>query len=91
MTEKYSFVNKLFLPINISDFSLFFMQKLQPPYLEKEHSYFIATPSKNLDPVKASAFENLVGGSTSPTESWRVHTMFAHLHLHISPNLLQSK
>ena len=38
MTEKYSFVNKLFLPINISDFSLFFMQKLQlPPYLEKEH------------------------------------------------------
>ena len=33
MTEKYSFVNKLFLLINISDFSLFFMQKLQPPPL----------------------------------------------------------
>ena len=34
MTEKIFFVYKLFLSLNISDFSLFFMQKLQPPSKE---------------------------------------------------------
>ena len=36
MAEKNIFVHKLFLPLNISDFSLTFMYKLQPPY-EKGH------------------------------------------------------
>ena len=31
MTEKNIFVNKLLLLLGISDFSLFFTQKLQPP------------------------------------------------------------
>ena len=31
MTEKNIFAYELFLSLNISDFSLFFMQKLQPP------------------------------------------------------------
>ena len=35
MTEKNIFDYELFLSLNISDFSLFFMQKLQPP--EKGH------------------------------------------------------
>ena len=50
MTNKDIFVYKLFLPLNISDFTLFFMEKLQPslkmlPPLSQE------TPSKNRDLV----------------------------------------
>ena len=38
MTENNIFVYKHFLSLNISDFSLFFMEKLQPP--EKDHPLF---------------------------------------------------
>ena len=48
MTEKTIFVYKLFLSLNISDFGLFFMQKLHPSPPEKSHPHsFLATPSKN--------------------------------------------
>ena len=50
MTEKL-FLYKLFLSLNILDFSLHIKQKLQPP-------------SSKI--VKVSLFENLLGGSTSP-------------------------
>ena len=61
MTEKIIFVYELFLSLNISDFSLLFIWKLQPP--EKNHH-----PQKSWGPVKSSPpfFENLVGGSTPP-------------------------
>ena len=47
MAEKNNFANKLFLSLNISDFSLFFMEKLQPP--EKSHPTIPPPPlpSKN--------------------------------------------
>ena len=47
MTEKSIFAHKLFLSLNISDFNLFFMWKLQaPPPPEK------VAPSKSWGPVK---------------------------------------
>ena len=52
MTEKNIFVCKTFLSLNISDFSLFFIQKLQPLPLKVTPS-FPAAPSKNWDPVKS--------------------------------------
>ena len=42
MTEKNIVVDKLFLLLNIWDFSLFFMLKLQPP-LKKVTPSFLAT------------------------------------------------
>ena len=45
MTEKNIFPDKLFLPLNISDFNLFFKGKLQPPSpLEKSHPLFPSNP-----------------------------------------------
>ena len=51
--------------MNISDFNLFFMWKLQPP--EKNSPPLSQqTSSKSWGPVKPPVFENLFGGSTPP-------------------------
>ena len=52
MTEKNIFAYKLCLSLNISDFSLFFMWKLQPP--EKSHTLFPSNP-----PLKAEVLSSL--------------------------------
>ena len=64
MTEKNIFVYKLFLSFNISDFSLFFMSRLQSSLKKVTVSH--QPPSKNWDPVKPPLTENLGGGSTAP-------------------------
>ena len=67
MTEKNIF--KVFLSLNISDFSLFFMYKLQPPPPEKGHPHFPSNPLLKIEVLSAHPpprFENLVGGSTPP-------------------------
>ena len=68
MAEKNISVYKLFLSLNISDFSLFvcFFVKLQPP--EKSYPFLSSPPL---------FFENLVGGSTPLPNSRKrgVHTM----------------
>ena len=46
MTEKNIFAYELFLSLNISDFSLFFMQKLQPPPLKKVNLLFPSNPRR---------------------------------------------
>ena len=75
MTDKNMFAYKLYFLLNISDFSLFFMWKLQPPW--KKSPPFSQQPlSKRWDLVKPPNFENLVGGSTCPAEKG-VHTMRA--------------
>ena len=48
MTEKNIFAYELFLSLNISDFSLFFMQKLQPPPWKKSTPSFQATHVEKL-------------------------------------------
>ena len=62
MTEKNIFVYKTFLSLNILDFSLFFIQKLQS-LPQKVTPSFPAAPSKNRDPVKPPPphLQNLVG------------------------------
>ena len=67
MTEKKIFVYKLFLSLNISDFSLFLGKNCNPPG-KKVTPSFSATPSKNWDPVNPPPpfLENLVRGSTPP-------------------------
>ena len=64
MTEKNIFVYTLFLLLNISDFSLFFIQKLHP--LKKVTFSFQATPLKiEILPSPPPIFlENLVGSAT---------------------------
>ena len=67
------FVYKVSCQLNISDFSLFLMKKLQPP--EKCHPTLSQqATSQNWDPVKPPLFENLVGGSTPspPAEGGKV-------------------
>ena len=60
MTQKNIFAYRLFL-LNISDFSLIFIQKLQP-----------ATPEKCHPPLSQQLFENLVRDSTpSPIREGR--------------------
>ena len=69
------FAYKLYFLLNISDFSLFFMWKWQPPW--KKSPPFSQQPlSKRWDLVKPPNFENLVGGSTCPAEKG-VHIMRA--------------
>ena len=62
MTEKNIFAYKLFLSLNISNFNLFFMQKLQT-FLKKVAPSFPATPLKKLRSCQVPLFQNLVGGS----------------------------
>ena len=56
------------MSLNISDFSLFFLWKLQPS-LKKVTPLFQQHPSKSWCPVKSPLFENLVGGSPPPPPS----------------------
>ena len=63
MTEKNIFAYKLFLLLNISDFNLLFLWKLQSPW-KKSPPYFPATPSKRKSRSCQAVFENLVEGST---------------------------
>ena len=66
MTKQKNLVYKLFLSLNIPDFSLAFAEKLQPS-LKKVTLYFPATRSENWGPVKPPfLFENLIKGSTLP-------------------------
>ena len=79
MTEKNIFVYKLFLSVNISDFTFFV--KIETP-LKKVTPSFLATPSQSWGPFKPPPpiFENLVQGLTSPPaerEVGWVHTMYA--------------
>ena len=61
MTEQSVLVYELFLSLNIPDFSLFFVEKSEPPPpLSQQPS------SKTGGPVKSPLFENLVRGSTLP-------------------------
>ena len=69
MTEKSIFAYKLFLSLNISDFSLFSCENWNPPW-KKSPPSFPATPSKIWGPVKSPLFENLVGASTPLAERW---------------------
>ena len=57
------------MSVNIYDYYLFFMWKLQPPW-KKSPPSFPATPSKSWGLVKPPIFQNLVGGMG-------VHTMLA--------------
>ena len=71
MTEKNIFVHKLFLLLNISDFTLFFMQKLQLPP-KKSHPLFFSNPTLKIEILSIpTLFQNLVRGLTplpSPAE-----------------------
>ena len=70
MIEESILVYKLFLSLNILDFSLRFVLQLQspmkksPPPLSQQPPP--PPPSKNWGPVKPLRFENLVGGLTLP-------------------------
>ena len=67
MTEKNTFVYKLFMLLNISDLSLFFGDKnCNSP--EKVTPSFPATSLSKLRSCQAPLFENLVGGSPPPAE-----------------------
>ena len=77
MTKKNIFVYKLFLSLNISDFSFFFLCKncnLLPPTPEKSYSSFSSNPLSqswglvNLPPpsTRFFFFENLVGRRFNP-------------------------
>ena len=68
MTEKSIFAYKLFLTLNISDFSLFFMWQLQP-LPEKSHSPLSQQPPLKVEVLSSPPplFENLVGGSLPPS------------------------
>ena len=70
MTEKNIFVYKTFLSLNILDFSLFFIQKLQP-LPQKVTPSFPAAPSKNRDPVKPPP---------SPSKFGRIGAFFLAAH-----------
>ena len=65
MTEENAFTDKLFLSLNILDFNLFFMWKLQPPW-KKSPPLSQQPLSKVWGLVKPTLFENLVRGATPP-------------------------
>ena len=62
MTEKNIFIYELFLSLNISDFSLSFMKRLQPR--ETGHPLFSSDVLLKLRSYQSPVLENLVGGST---------------------------
>ena len=72
MTEKNIFVYKLFLSLNISDFSLFSFCKNCNTPLRKVTSSFPANPSQSWGPAKPPLPENFVGDSTllQQKEAW---------------------
>ena len=72
MTEKNTFAYKLFLSLNISDFSLF----LCATPLEKSHPHFPSKPRLKVKVLSSPPFfENLVGGSTLPCRKGEVTTV----------------
>ena len=64
MTQKYIFVDKLSLSLNISDFSFFLCKNCNPFPWKNLPSFSLQLSSKTWDPVKLPLFENLVGGSS---------------------------
>ena len=75
MTEHNILVYKLFLLLNIPDFSLFLSKHCTPP--EKSHSLFPSNPLEKRRSCQASppVFENFAGGSTLQQNRRRgVHT-----------------
>ena len=70
-SEPTKFVNKLYLSLNNSDFSLFLCNNFNPPPSpwKRSHLSFPATPSKMWHPVEPHLFENLVEGSI-PYQKW---------------------
>ena len=70
MAEKNIFACKLFLSLNISDFTLFFMWKLHPPWKK--------SPPLKVEIFKPSLlFENLIGSwpPCPPCRKGELHTM----------------
>ena len=65
MIEKNIFIYKLFL--NISDFSLFFMQKLNP-LLKKVSPLVPCNPALKVEVLSVQLFNNFVAGSTPLAE-----------------------
>ena len=65
MTEKNIFAHKHFLSLNISDFNLFFMWKLQTPPQKKVTPLFPSNLPLKAEVLSSPLFENLVGVSTS--------------------------
>ena len=78
MTEQeFLFIN--FLSLNIPDFSLFLLKNCNHPLLKNVTPSFSATPSKNWGSVKSPPlFENLLGGSISPSWKGGGCTLCAH-------------
>ena len=61
-TEQSVFVCKTFLSINVPDFSLFFVEKLQPAFLKNVTPFPPSNPPVKMEVCQApSLFENLVG------------------------------
>ena len=80
MTEKNVFAYKLFLSLNMSDFNLFFMWKLQSPLKKFTPTpYFQQPPSKSRRPVNPPFFWKFGWRFNLPPQSPAergVHTMF---------------
>ena len=76
MTHKNIFVYKLFLSLNISDFSLFLCKNCNAPPPLKKITLSKQSSSKNGDTVRAPLFENFLGGST-PTLCFPFKKYFA--------------
>ena len=72
MTEKNIFVYKVFLLLNISDFSYFLCKNCDlplPPPLKKSPPLSKQPPSKNWDHVSSPPFWKFCGGPTPPPPS----------------------
>ena len=82
MTEKNIFVYKLFLSLNILDFSLFFCRNCKPP-LEKSHPMhtmdspngFVAIMSKTASPPQPEQFSR---GSSIPKSDFLPFNLSVH-------------
>ena len=74
MTEKNIFVHKLFLSLNISDFNLFFMWKLQPP-LKKVTPVFPSNPPLKVEILSSPLFFKIWLEVQPPCKNRGLHTM----------------
>ena len=87
MTEKNIFVYKLFLSLNISDFSFFYV-KLQSPWKNLPPLFSQQLPSQSWGPAKPfppppPPFENFVGGSTLQQKGVCAHYRNVHIKFEI--------
>ena len=74
MPQKNIFVYKLFLLLNISDFSLFFIQKLHPP--EKSHPLpFPSNPPLKMGILSRPPFLKIWLKTQTPVAERGMHTM----------------